>query len=151
VQFDQPHTELVFERALLDLPSPFQDEGAHEAFSALAQQRITRLIEGPSYALRVREHLLKRGYKTRLNMEGVARGLGMSVRSLRRRLDAEGKSYNEIESEALATLAKHLLRDKQLTIQETAHEMGFNNTSTFHRAYKRWTGSTPQAARLRGS
>jgi AraC-like DNA-binding protein len=55
-----------------------------------------------------------------------------------------------VESDALATVARHFLRDKQLTIQETAYEMGFTNTSTFHRAFKRWTGTTPNASRRRG-
>ena len=71
------------------------------------------------------------------------------MRSLRRRLEAEGKSYLEIENEAFATVANHLLRERHLTIQETAFEMGFLSTSTFHRAFKRWTGTTPNASRRR--
>jgi AraC-like DNA-binding protein len=50
-------------------------------------------------------------------------------------------------NEALAIIGKHFLRNKQLTIQEVAYEMGFADTSTFHRAFKRWTGMTPTEVR----
>jgi AraC-like DNA-binding protein len=80
-------------------------------------------------------------------MSRVARTLGLSRRSLRRRLVSEGSSYKTIVKEALAIVAKHYLREKRLTIQETAYEMGFADTSTFHRAFKRWTGRTPSAYR----
>ena len=80
-------------------------------------------------------------------MQAVALALGISVRSLRRRLAAEGRSYQSVESEALATAAKRLLRDERRTIQDTADRMGFADTTAFHRAFKRWTGTTPSAYR----
>jgi AraC-like DNA-binding protein len=145
--FEQPFTGIVFDRALLDVPSPDQDEDVHEALRALAERRTMRLAQAVPYALRVREFLVQQGAAHRTDMETVARSLGLSVRSLRRRLASEGKSYGAIESDALAIVAKQLLRDEQRTIQETAYEMGFSDTTTFHRAFKRWTGTTPSAYR----
>lgn len=145
--FLQPHTELVFERAVLDALSPFRDDDVHEVLQTLGQDRIVRLTQAPSYALRVRDYLVKQGGRERVSMQAVARALGLSVRSLRRRLDREGRSFLEVENEALATIAQRLLSDPQRTIQETAYEMGFSSTSTFHHAFKRWTGSTPNAYR----
>jgi AraC-like DNA-binding protein len=84
-------------------------------------------------------------------MKSAAHKLGVSVRSLRRRLASEGKSYKAIEKEALVIVAKRLLGDEQRTIQETACAMGFANTTTFHRAFKCWTGTTPSAYQQRGS
>lgn len=80
-------------------------------------------------------------------MQSVARALELSVRSLRRRLAAEGKAYDDVLHEALAIVAKHFLRDPSRTIREIAYEMGFSDPSTFHRAFKRWTGTTPNAFR----
>jgi AraC-like DNA-binding protein len=80
-------------------------------------------------------------------MTRVARALELSRRSLRRRLEAEGSSYRMIVKEALAIVAKQYLRERRLTIQETAYEMGFADPTTFHRAFKRWTGTTPSAYR----
>lgn len=90
---------------------------------------------------------MREGFPHRTDMQSVARALDISVRSLRRRLEAEGKSYNDILNEALATVAKHLLNDPRRTIQEVAYDMGFSDPSTFHRAFKRWTGVTPSAYR----
>jgi AraC-like DNA-binding protein len=144
-RFEQPFTGIVLDRGLLDVPSPHKDEGMHEALRALAERRTMRLTQGVPYALRVREFLVQQGSARRIDMETVARALGLSVRSLRRRLASEGKSYNAVEGDALAIVAKHLLRDERRTIQETAYEMGFSDTTTFHRAFKRWTGMTPSA------
>jgi AraC-like DNA-binding protein len=147
VGFGEPVTEIVFDRALLSLPSPHKEEDLHEALRALAERRIMRLTEHAPYALRVRELLVQHGGPGRVDMEGVARSLRISARSLRRRLAAEGKSFHDVESDAQAMIAKRLLRDQQRTIQETAYEMGFSDTTTFHRAFKRWTGTTPSAYR----
>jgi AraC-like DNA-binding protein len=69
--------------------------------------------------------------------------LDVSVRSLHRRLADEGQSYVAIANEASGVLAKRLIAEENRTIQETAFLMGFNDVSSFHRAFKRWTGTTP--------
>ncbi|MET0339522.1 MAG: AraC family transcriptional regulator [Polyangiales bacterium] len=145
--FDQPYTGIVFDRALLDRPSPNRDEDIHAAISALAERRLLRLTELTPYAVRVRDLLVRGASPHRTDMPTVARSLGMSARSLRRRLSAEGKPYNELVNEALAIMAKQLLRGTRRTIQETAFELGFSDARTFHRAFKRWTGQTPNAYR----
>jgi len=144
--FYQRFTGIAFDRALMDAVSPHKDTEVHEALRAIAERRILRLTERAPFALRVRERLVQLG-PARADMNAVARSLGLCARSLRRRLVAEGKSYNELVNEALAIVAKRLLRDDRLTIQEAAYEMGFADSSTFHRAFKRWTGMTPNSFR----
>jgi AraC-like DNA-binding protein len=147
VHFEQPFTGIVFEQALLTSASPHRDQDIHDTLRALAERRMSRLTQGVPYALRARELLVQRGWPERMDMQTVARALGLSVRSLRRRLAAEGKSYSDIENDAFAIVAKQLLRDKRRTIQETAYDMGFSDTTTFHRAFKRATGTTPSKFR----
>lgn len=147
VCFEQPFNGLVFDRALLDVPSPYRDESVHAALRVLAERRITRLGQRRPFAQRVHELLVQQGCPCQTDMQSVARSLGLSVRSLRRRLAAEGESYKAVANDALASLAKHLLRDEQRTIQEAAYEMGFADATSFHRAFKRWTGTTPTAYR----
>jgi AraC-like DNA-binding protein len=77
------------------------------------------------------------------DMKAVARDLGMSERSLRRRLTEEGVSFKSVLNDAFGTAATWLLTKQ--TIQETAHAMGFSDPTAFHRAFKRWTGMTPKA------
>jgi AraC-like DNA-binding protein len=145
--FDQPYTGVVFDRSLMDAVSPHKDGDVHDALRAIAERRILGVTQRAPFSLRVRERLVQQGPARRTDMHAVARSLGLSARSLRRRLAAEGKSYNTVVNEALAIIAKHFLRSKQLTIQEAAYEMGFADTSTFHRAFKRWTGMTPTEAK----
>jgi AraC-like DNA-binding protein len=144
VHFDEPFTGIVVERAQFDASTPQRYEDTRAPLASDTDRRLLRASRHPPCALRVRELLVKRG-PTRCNMAAVARALGFSVRSLRRRLADEGKSYLDVEHDALAFVAKRLLRDKQRTIQETAYEMGFAHPTTFHRAFKRWTGTTPSA------
>ncbi len=145
--FEQPFTGMVFERALLDAPSPQKDDDVREALQAIAERRLLRITHNTAYALRVRDHLVRHGAPHQTDMESVARALDISVRSLRRRLADEGKSYNEVLNEALGIVAKQHLQDMRRTIHEIAYVMGFSEPSTFHRAFKRWTGTTPSAYR----
>jgi AraC-like DNA-binding protein len=148
-RFEQQFTGLIFDSRLMNVTSPYNDEDVHSALRSIAEQRILRLTQRTPYAVRVRDALVKQGPPCDSDMEGVARTLGLSVRSLRRRLADEGKTYNAVANDALAIIARDLLRQKQRTIQEAAYDMGFSDTSTFHRAFKRWTGMTPQEYRSR--
>jgi AraC-like DNA-binding protein len=146
-RFDQSYTGIVFDRAYLELVSPHKDDDVYAALRTIAEQRMLRLMQRTPYALRVREHLVTNGPTRRTSMSAVARGLGISVRSLRRRLESEGTSYNTVVNESLGILAKQLIRNNSGSVQEIAFEMGFADTSSFHRAFKRWTGMTPRAYR----
>jgi AraC-like DNA-binding protein len=77
-------------------------------------------------------------------MRAAAQALGLSPRTLRRRLHEEGASYHAVVEGALALLAKQLLADERRSIQETADAVGFSDPGAFSRAFKRWTGSTPK-------
>jgi AraC-like DNA-binding protein len=146
-RFEQPFTGIVFDSALMNAVSPHHDADMHSVLRSVAERRLLCLKERTPYAVRVREHLVKQGPRGRADMDAVARSLGMSARSLRRRLAMEGQTYERVADEAHAIMAKHLLTTTQLTLQETASTLGFSHMSTFHRAFKRWTGTTPLSYR----
>lgn len=73
----------------------------------------------------------------------VARELGMSERTLQRRITERGSSYRDLLDEARQELGRHLLSDKQNTIDEIAFLLGFQDTSSFYRAFRTWEGVTP--------
>lgn len=145
--FDQPFTGIVFERELMNAVSPHKDDDVHSALRSIAEQRVLRLMHRTPYAVRVRDFLVQHAPAARADMATVARALGLSVRSLRRRMDEEEKTFNSVANEAQAIVAKNLLRNTERTIQEIAYELGFADASSFHRAFKRWTGTTPLAYR----
>jgi AraC-like DNA-binding protein len=76
--------------------------------------------------------------------DAVARRLATSTRTLRRRLDEAGTSLSALTDEVRRELAGQYLRDPALTTMEVAFLLGFSDASTFCRAFRRWTGSTPQ-------
>lgn len=147
VSFEQPFSGLVFERHWLDAASAQGDAEVCAALRAVAEQRVLRMTQRDLYAPRVRELLVQHGRPHRVAMKAVARSLGLSVRSLQRRLASEECSYGAVQNEAVAIVAKRLLRDRQLSIKQAAYELGFSSTSPFHRAFRRWTGTTPGAYR----
>jgi AraC-like DNA-binding protein len=141
-RFDQPFTGVVFERALMQAPSRHKDDDVHTVLRSVAQRRILRLMGATPYAVRVRELLVRQG-PSGANMDKVARLLGLSARTLRRRLAAEDRTYEQLFNEASAIVAKQLLATSMLSIQEASYRLGFSSPSAFHRAFKRWTGMTP--------
>ncbi|MET0387933.1 MAG: AraC family transcriptional regulator [Polyangiales bacterium] len=149
VRFDQKFTGLVFDRALVDTTASNQDAELHAALRVFARRRVTHRNDGMSYAVRVHEILVCQRPSRDKTMDAVARSLGVSVRSLRRYLTAEGKTYASLLSEAQACIAKTCLLDERRTIMETAIELGFADKPGFHRAFKRWTGITPGEFRRR--
>lgn len=144
-RFDQPFTGLAFARKLLEARSPQQDEDLYATLSDLAERRLLRLHDRAPFSVRVSRLLVQQRSPHRVPMHEVARALELSVRSLHRRLSEERQSYLALANEASAQVAKRLLLDEKHTIQETAHAMGFANASSFHRAFRRWTGTTPRA------
>lgn len=147
-RFEQPCTELVFERAFLSARSPFRDPELHAALSAYGERKVREVTESKAFALRVQKLLAQERFPRQADAALIARKLRLSARSLRRRLAAEGTSFAAVVDEALLARALSCLVDHGRSIQETAYELGFTDKGSFHRAFKRWTGMTPQQYRV---
>jgi AraC-like DNA-binding protein len=145
--FEHAFTGIEFERRLLDLPQPHVHPELYAALEVEAARRLARLTAPAGYAERTREYLVARMLEAQPDMAAVARHFRISVRTLRRRLQEEGVSYAELIEQAQAVIAKRMLGDTRRSIHETAYAMGFADPSGFHRAFKRWTGQTPNAFR----
>lgn len=78
----------------------------------------------------------------------IARQLAVSPRTLQRQLHAEGTSYQAVLSETRERLARHYLADSSRTTAEIAYLLAYDDTNSFYRAFRTWTGHTPDAARL---
>lgn len=142
-RFGQPFTGIEIDRTLLDRESMHQDPELFEVLEAEALRRQHRAARGLTHAERLRQYLIEH-MNERPDMEVAARRLGMSSRSLRRRLREEGVSWNQITDEALGMLAKQMLDDPTSSVKETAYALGFSDPTSLYRAFKRWTGMTPK-------
>ena len=73
----------------------------------------------------------------------VAREMGMSERTLQQRITEQGTSYRGLLDDARREPSRHLLSDGQNGIEEIAFLLGFQDTSSFYRAFRAWEGLTP--------
>jgi AraC-like DNA-binding protein len=148
-RFGQKFTGVVFDRQLLEALQVHRDPELHATIVSRAERRVAQIVNDAGYTERVRRHILDGAAPDRRDMPKIARALGLSARSLRRRLAEEGTSFREVVDAALGTLAKRLVSEEDRPIEAAAYAMGFSHPSAFHRAFKRWTGATPAASRPR--
>lgn len=144
-RFDQTFTGIEFRSEVLDRPHIHRQPELHVLLRTHAQQSLERLTRPQRFVEHVRA--LGKPGKQMPHMTVAARQLGISVRSLRRRLEEEGASYRALRQSHLEATACAMLRDPSLTIQAIAHDLGFAESAAFHRAFKHWTGMTPAAYR----
>jgi AraC-like DNA-binding protein len=81
------------------------------------------------------------------SLEHVADQLRLTPRTLQRKLQELGTSHNELFEQMRRQLAMRYLREREMAICEVAYLLGFSESSSFHRAFKRWTGLTPKEFR----
>jgi AraC-like DNA-binding protein len=84
-------------------------------------------------------------------VEDIARNLGMSRRTLARKLSDERLNFTEILQQLRRDLAVRYLDDGKLHVSKIAWLLGFNEVSAFTHAFKRWTGKTPRQMRTAGA
>lgn len=147
LRFGAPSAQLVFHSRDLDLPTLRGDETLAGLLSRYAEQLLTTLLQGHSTQHTVRAVLWSLLADGEPSLARVAAVLGMSPRTLQRRLASEGTSVaREIEN-IRRTMAVALLRDPGLPIADIAFLLGYSESSTFFRSFKRWTGTTPHRFR----
>jgi AraC-like DNA-binding protein len=144
LRFDAERTAIRFEARQLAAPV-VQDASTLRKFLRTAPQSVfLKYRNDDGCAASVRRRLrgsIGAGGWPRL--EQVARELRLAPTTLRRRLEAEGTSYQQIKDELRRDAAIHHLRDGRLSIAAIATLLGFQEASAFHRAFKRWSGQQP--------
>jgi AraC-like DNA-binding protein len=142
-RFGQSSTSIVFDRKVVDWPQVHQHPEFYHLLRAEAQRRLNRRTTGVRPAARLNQYLLAMSPSRIPDISTAARDLGMSERSLRRHLLAEGTSYRDVVRSVLEASAGRMLRGSVQTTKETALALGFSNAGAFCNAFKRWTGMTP--------
>lgn len=148
VRFRADDIALCFRREDLALPLPKADAQLGNYLRKVATEALDkRAGEEPSELDRVRAIIAEELQKGLPALDQVAKRLSTSERTLRRRLEHEGTSFRELLDETRARLAQNYVGDKRMPLSEVAFLLGFSEPSAFHRAFKRWTSTTPSAFR----
>ena len=123
-------------------------EGANEALFSVLDDHAQRLLaELPEPELPFTD-LLRRHVQAQLcggdlSIAAVAKPMGMSERTLQRRLEELELSYSQVVGEVRHEVSESYLREPNVSIAEVAWLLGFSDQSAFGRAFKRWTGQSP--------
>ncbi len=146
VRWGSRQTTIAFESAILDVPLHLADASAFEAAKALCERELAKLHARATTAGRVREVLLQStaGFPS---LRVVARSLGVSPRTLHRRLLDEETSFRAVVEATRRALAVELVRSKERTIEEIAYALGYTDVANFRRAFRRWEGVAPSKRR----
>jgi len=145
VRFDQPVNQLVFPALGLDLPLVHPNRATLNLARKHCLDQLAQLGFDASLAARARRALAHDdGFRS---LEELAAALGVSARTLKRRLAEHGMTYSQLLQEERQVRASHLLRATELSLDEIAVRLGYATTSNFTRAFTRWTGSSPAAHR----
>ena len=147
LEFDQPQARLVFKKRHLELPIHAADEGLVRYLEGYAEQVLEEMVPQGSLSDRV-ERALWAGLKEgEVSLEWTGEFLAIGSRTLQRRLRDEGTSFNELRDGFRREMAARLLAQKDLAIYEVALLLGYSEPSTFYRAFRRWTGTSPRQYR----
>ena len=117
-------------------------------FEPELQRRLADLGETANVVDRVRAALLELLPGGSASVEAVSKRLGASVRALQRRLKDEGSSFQDVLNRTRVELARHYLKSSPMTAAEISFLLGFEDPNSFFRAFHKWTGSTPEQARM---
>jgi AraC-like DNA-binding protein len=141
--FGQTENKLVFDAAWLDAAPQLGNEITFSVVLRLCDELLDELQLRTGVAGKVREALLV-NLAEPTNFDPVARHLGMTPRTLRRKLQDENTSFRELFDELRMHVAIKYLRDTELTIESVANALGFSDAANFRHAFRRWTGGAPQ-------
>lgn len=142
-----PRTTLVFSREDAERPFLTANELMWSYFEPELRRRLFELDASATTAERVRAALLELLPNGSASVADVAAKLGVSKRTLQRRLEQESQRYQTILDETREALARHYLRTSTMTGSEIAFLLGFDDPNSFFRAFRAWTGETPEGAR----
>jgi AraC-like DNA-binding protein len=149
VVYGQPHNALELDRRLLDLKLQGAFDTLHRQAEQLVVQRLSERPPPRSVATQLEHAMERKPALLGQGIEQVARELDLQPRTLQRRLADEQLRFGEVQAAVRRRLAELWLVEGKLDIETISERLGFADRRSFTRAFQRWTGKTPSAARRR--
>ena len=124
--------------------------GSNPLLAEMSDQIVVRYLEKmdeENLTNRVKVGIVDLMPSGKISDEKIADHLHVGVRTLQRRLQAEGTTFQTLLNETRQDLARQYLKDPTIRLEEIAFLLGFSEYSVFSKAFKRWTGYSPSAYR----
>lgn len=147
IRFDSDESALIFERHWLERSLPPIDPQERQRIEAEVAA-LEMQLHG-DFPATVRRLVRKQLLFGQCSMDTVAASLGMHRRTLDRRLQRRGIQYGDLVDSVKHDVARQLLRDTGLRVQQIAESLHFSTAANFATAFRRWTGTTPTEFRRR--
>ncbi|HEY1933525.1 MAG TPA: AraC family transcriptional regulator [Acetobacteraceae bacterium] len=147
LRFGAAANALLFSQSDAELPLPTAHAELANVHERIAGEYLAQL-DRSELSARVRSVMMKGLSDGSPRRAAVARALGMSERTLQRRLEEEGSSFRQLLDDTHKDLARQYIERVDLSFADVAYILGFNDQSSFFRATKRWFGTTPSKYRL---
>ena len=143
VFFSKPENELIIASSALDLPVTKADPHLFSVLDRYAQDLVSKLPPQNEFVDRVREVVHSTISSGEVGLRLVAKRMGISSRTIQRRLQQEGTSLHELLQQIRRELSFLYLRSPDVALSEVSYLLGFAEPSAFHHAFRKWTGKTP--------
>lgn len=142
--FGAERAVLRYPKRTLLRPIPDRDRRLHRILEERASESMAALPQPADWIDRVRGELIRALTEGRAELGNVATRCGMSERTLRRHLDAAGTSFRSLTDDVRRAHALQLIDEGQTRVIAIAQACGYNDATAFARAFRRWTGLSPQ-------
>lgn len=143
IRHGQPYVGMHFDAHWLDLPVVQNAQSLREFLAGAPANLIVKYRDTSSLTDRIRRLLRKRLGEELPSLEEVGDALAVTPQTLRRRLRDEGRGFQQLKDELRRDTAIEYLVQTKLPLLDIANRVGFSEASTFHRAFKNWTGVAP--------
>ncbi|HCT39779.1 MAG TPA: AraC family transcriptional regulator [Moraxellaceae bacterium] len=143
VEFEQAFSGLLVDNAMLDQPLPQADPQLAQVHEHYTAARLAALGINSVSAPDVRQWLAAHMGPQVPRRAQAAQALGVSERTLARRLGEQGQTFDRLLDDVRRELALQAVADPERTLADIAQSLGFAEASTFYRAFHRWTGMPP--------
>lgn len=149
IEFGQPQSELFFPTEMLDYTFSAANDLAQELCQQQCEKFLRQIEDEGGLTEQIRTAIIRSPGEAP-SLTDLADSLNMSLRTLRRRLKAEGTTYKELLTEMRMQLAKEYLLETPLSLKEIGYLLGYTEVANFQRAFKNWYEITPREMRLEG-
>jgi AraC-like DNA-binding protein len=150
VKFTAAVDEVAFAPAIANMPVVSADNYLNKFLTAYCEEALDRRpTRRDSFRSRVENAVVPLLPHGDANLSVIASRLGLSERTLARRLATEGLNFSDVLESLKVDLARRYLADNDLSISQVAWLLGYREASSLTHAFRRWAGMTPRQARLR--
>lgn len=143
IRYGADQDALIISGADLDLPFPGHNPEMLAILTPALAASLGELESGSSVSEQIKVVVKRRIASGRPEISDIARELGVSERTLQRRVTDEGMTFRQLLTDARQELSHQLLGDPATEIEEIAYLLGYQDTGSFYRAFRDWEGVTP--------